>query len=1038
MVDVTFGVLGPVCIRVGGRPAAWPRGKTGAVLASLLLHVNTTVSRDRLIASLWDAPPSSAVANVQSYITQLRRMLPADARLLTRGSGYALEAPPEQVDLLVFDAEFQVARSEAGRDEAEAATQRLQRALTLWRGRPAEGSPLRGDMLARVGEVQEWHTQARLELAALKLSLGRPHDTLSDLRRLLAEQPRRERVWYLLMRALVLCGRPDEAIEAYRQACDALADGAGTEPGQDLRRLRAELLGRETDAGTPQRQSPPVCLLPPDIVDFVGRREELATAIGTLRRHQAQSTPDAALDGPMVPVCVVSGQGGVGKTALAVHLAHRLRRDFPDGQLHVNLRGEGNHPADPEEVLGRLLRALGADPAALPAGLAQREELYRGILANGRYLVVLDDAHDEGQVRPLLPGTSGCAVLVTSRRRLTGLPAARVIDLPTMPPQEAVDLLRNIIGAERAAREPQNAARLVRLCDCLPLAVRIAGAKLAARPHWHLDQLVSRLNDSSGPLSRLSHGSQAVRASLAVGYQGLRPEAQRLFRLLGLLEAPDFATWPAAALLGMPYAEAEDLMEELADIRLLEVAGRDPTGQTRYRLHDLTRAYARECGEQRDGEDERAAALRRVLSAWLTLTRQAHVRLCGGDYRLPRPTSPSWAAAVDVAGRHVLPDPLGWADAERAGIVAAVRQCAALGAHEIGWELAAAGLHLFETRGHYDEWRITHEIALPAARAAGDVRGQAHMLNGLGRLFFARNDTRACEQSLKEALELFEQAADRHGHALTLANMAEFHRLRNRHDQALACYERALVGLAEAGDRGTEISVLRGLGRMYFSQGRLEHATSYTRRAMRLAHDIGDVRAREFTRIVLGEIELARGDLPAAEMCFTQAMDGLGTLGFPMGIAYARLGLATARLARHDLTDADHLLGQALAAYRDAFDTVGQARVLLASAEVRRRQRRFGEAIAMLTDAADTYQAIASPYRYGVALRALAEVHREAGDLSSAIETWERCLKTLTALDAPEANEVAALLRRHAPGRYTGDRTVTAAGSGSAEAFRAS
>ncbi|GAA3427385.1 hypothetical protein GCM10018953_45680 [Streptosporangium nondiastaticum] len=460
------------------------------------------------------------------------------------------------------------------------------------------------------------------------------------------------------------------------------------------------------------------------------------------------------------------------------------------------------------------------------------------------------------------------------------------------------------------------------------------------------------------PLSRLSHGSQAVRASLAVGYQGPHPEAQRLFRLLGLLEAPDFATWPAAALLGMPYAEAEDLMEELADIRLLEVAGRDPTGQTRYRLHDLTRAYARDCGEQRDSEDERAAALRRVLSAWLTLTRQAHVRLCGGDYRLPRPTSPSWAAAVDVAGRHVLPDPLGWADAERAGIVAAVRQCAALGAHEIGWELAAAGLHLFETRGHHDEWRITHEIALPAARAAGDVHGQTHMLNGLGRL--------------------------------------------------------------------------------YFSQGRLEHAISYTRRAMRLAHDIGDVRAREFTRIVLGEIELARGDLPAAEMCFTQAMDGLGTLGFPMGIAYARLGLATAGLARHDLTDADHLLGQALAAYRDAFDTVGQARVLLASAEVRRRQRRFGEAIAMLTDAAATYQAIASPYRYGVALRALAEVHREAGDLSSAIETWERCLKTLTALNAPEANEVAALLRRHAPGRHTGDRTVTAAGSGSAEAFRAS
>ena len=1016
MAAVSFGILGPVSVRLGGQQSVELSGKQSAVLASLLLNVNTTVSRDRLIAALWEHAPHSAVANLQTYVAQLRKALPAGTRLLTRGSGYLLQAGTDEVDLLTFDQEVRLARLAAERGEARAAADRFERALALWRGRPAEGTPLAGDLLARVAEVEERRTETRLDCAEVKLVLGSHQEIVDDLRRLLTEQPLRERAWYLLMLAHARAGQRDKALHAYRRARDVLVAELGVEPGKDLKELQSMILGGDLPPLAPEPRNKGICQLPPDIADFVGRQGELAAAIEALGPdHQRATTTSPARipPTPTVPLCVISGQGGVGKTALAVHIAHHVRHDFPDGQLYINLRGGESQPTDPEEALGRFLRALGAESATVPTGLDQRAELYRGKLANRRYLVVLDDAADEGQLYPLLPGTPGCAVLITSRHRLTALPAARMIDLPMMPSGEALELLRHLIGADRAAEASSDADMLVQLCGGLPLAVRIAGARLAARPHWGLDQLVTRLSDTRSRLRQLSHGSQAVRASLAVGYQGLTPPARRLFRLLGLVEAPDFAAWAAAALLDMPYAEAEDLIEQLVDVRLLDVAGRDPSGQARFRFHDLTRAYARECAEAEEPEDERIAAVRRALSAWLALTRQAHVRLCGGDYRLPYGRSPLWSPGSEVVERHVR-DPLAWVEAERAGIVSAVSQSAALGADELCWELASGAMSLFETRSFYDEWRATHETALLCTRASGNVRGQAAMLNGLAGLFLARDDTLRTGQVLEEALELFEKAEDRHGHALVLVNLAELRRVQGRYAQALESYERAADGLARAGDRGTEIAILRGIGHIHFHQGRHDLAGPYIQRAMRLAEDIGDVRSREFARVVLGEIELARGDFAAAEAGFSQAMAHFDTLGFPRGTAYASLGLASARLAQHDFTDAERLLQQALTIYRNVGESLGQARVLFAWAELRRLQRRFDEAAATLTDVVAICQAIPAPRRHGLALRALGDVHRDAGDLPAAVDAWRQSLAVLDATCSPEAREVAALIKLHA------------------------
>jgi DNA-binding SARP family transcriptional activator len=610
MADVSLGILGPVRLRVGEEEPIELHGKQGAILAILLLNVNTVIAKKSFIDALWENPPASAISNLHMYVARLRKILPTGVPLFTTGSGYMLQADTEEVDLLTFNHEVRLARLETERGEAEVAAGRFERALELWRGQLAEGAPLVGDLLARVIDIQERRTEARLDHALVKIPLGAHLEIVDDLRRLVTEQPLHERACYLLMLAQMRAGQRNKALETYRRARDVLVEELGVEPGEDLKQLRSLILSSGVPSIAPESRGGGICQLPANIADFVGRRGELAAAMEELRSNSGQATavttgetarttPARTSPTVKVPLCAISGQGGVGKTALAVHIAHHMRRDFPDGQLYINLRGGESHPTDPEEALGRFLRALGADNTAVPAGLDQRAELYRGKVADRRFLVVLDDAVDEGQVQPLLPGTPGCGVLITSRHRLTALPSARVIDIPVMSSAEALDLLRNIIGADRAAEAPDEADMVVELCGGLPLAVRIAGAKLAARPHWRLGQLVDRLSDTRGLLRRLSHGSQAVRASLAVGYEGLTAPAQRLFRLLSLLEAPDFAAWAAAALLDVPHAEAEDLIEELVDVRLLEVAGHGPTGEARFRFHHLTRLYARECAESR-------------------------------------------------------------------------------------------------------------------------------------------------------------------------------------------------------------------------------------------------------------------------------------------------------------------------------------------------------------------------------------------------------------------------------------------------------
>jgi NB-ARC domain len=414
-------------------------------------------------------------------------------------------------------------------------------------------------------------------------------------------------------------------------------------------------------------------------------------------------------------ISAIAGKAGVGKTALAVRVAHRLRPRFADGQLYVNLRGAEAQALDPTEVLAGFLRALGVEGAAIAEGLEERVRQYRSRLADRRVLVLLDNAASEAQVRPLLPASPGCAVLVTSRTPLSGLEAVHPLTLDVLEGDQAVELLARLAGRGRVAAEPEAAATIVRLCGWLPLAVRIAGARLAGRPQWRLALLAERLADEHRRLDELATGDLEVRASVALSYQGRGEQERRLFRLLGLLVAPSFPAWVAATLLDIRLAEAEGLLERLVDAQLVEAAGQDQAGQLRYRLHDLLRLFARERLQLEEPTASQRASLQRVLQTYLTLTEQADALLepsgvnhYGGDpARNPR-DHPA-AAIVDQ-------DPLGWLEAEQASLVAAVDQGCDAEIGEPSWRLATALVSFFGARAHWDDWQHTHTTALAAAR----------------------------------------------------------------------------------------------------------------------------------------------------------------------------------------------------------------------------------------------------------------------------------------------------------------------------------
>jgi DNA-binding SARP family transcriptional activator len=595
-----FRILGPLEVLYADRPQPLVAAKHRTLLATLLLHANHIVSADKLIACIWDdEPPRSAVNLLQTYVSRLRKLLAADddtdarAVLSTRGPGYQLRVEPDRLDLYRFERLVEQGRRQLAAGEAEPAATTLRAALRMWRGSPLSditSVSLRRTEIPRLEECRLAALEDRIEA---DLQRGQDHELVGELEWCVQAYPLRERMRAQLMLALHRAGRQADALRVYQDTRTVLVEEFGLEPCAELRKVQESILRADPALDPAPRRLRPAgprpatwpFQLPSDIQDFTGRR----AAIGAI-----ESVMDPGLE-PVtaVRICVISGKAGVGKTALEVHVAHRLRSLFPDGQLYANLQGSTLEPVDARDTLRSFLQALGVERNVVDGSTEERLRVYRALLANRRVLVVLDDAANELQVRPLLPGSPSCAVLVTSRSRLTVLEGARVLPLEVLEPAEVSELLARTIGPERLAAEPEATRMLVAQCGGLPLALRVVAARLAARPHWTIARMVDRLAQEHRRLDELSMGDLDVRASIARSYQRCDPEQRRLFRRIALVDAPNFTAHHVAPLLDVGSETAEELLDALHDAHLLE-AGKDRTGRVYYRFHELVRVYARE------------------------------------------------------------------------------------------------------------------------------------------------------------------------------------------------------------------------------------------------------------------------------------------------------------------------------------------------------------------------------------------------------------------------------------------------------------
>ncbi|NRQ35266.1 hypothetical protein HII36_26075 [Nonomuraea sp. NN258] len=588
-----------------GREIRLGPAKQRSVLAMLLSDAGEVVLGDQLVDGLWGAAaPPGARGTLHSYIARLRGVLHAGGVELERhAGGYLLPIEPERVDLhrfLRLVDEAQVVH------EGRQATALLHEALDLCRHEPLAGlpGPWAAGARVRLGEVR---VAAALRYHEIQLDSGHAERVVARIHEMAPAHLLDERLAAQLMTALCRCGRQVAAVRVYEEFAEHLESRLGVTPGPELRTLLQQILLAHPESTSSKTTRAPggggPFQLPAALADFVGREPALRELSGHLLAGREHG----------VGMAVISGPAGVGKSALAVHAAHRLRDAFPDGQLYVDLHGLDPRPADPAAVLERFLRALNVDHRSIPDGLEPRAEMYRALLAGRRMVVVLDGAAGEAQIQPLLPGTPGCAVVVTSRYRLAGLPGAGKWHLGMLTRDQALELLSRIVGHERVSREPEPSAALIERCAGLPLAVRIAGARLAARPHWPVRHLVGKLSGPRRCLDELSHGPADVRAALAAAYRLLDAPARHLFRLLGLVEARPFPASVAAALVGAALPAVHDTLARLVDLCLLD-ASADDAGEISFEMHELTRAYARERAMTEDPALERTRALARVPS----------------------------------------------------------------------------------------------------------------------------------------------------------------------------------------------------------------------------------------------------------------------------------------------------------------------------------------------------------------------------------------------------------------------------------------
>ncbi len=958
------------------------------VLATLLLNANRVVTVDRLLEAIYgeNLPPTSR-AQARNSISSLRRLFASHGHattISTRPHGYVIGVGHDQLDSQQFGELVAAARAARDANHLDRAVAGYRDALRLWRG-PALGGIDSQLLRAAADRLDEQRIAANEDRLALELDLGRPHELVGELTELVEEHPLRERLRGQLMLALYRCDRAAEALQVYRQGRRTMIDELGIEPGERLQRLEHSILTCDSSLDPPAGLSrihpatrPIPSLLPTDIADFTGRAEQIEQIDRHLTRAAGQGSRLP------VPVMVITGKGGVGKTSTAVHAAHGAAGQFRDGQLFADLHGGSARPVGPTQVLERFLRALGVPGPQIPEGLDERAEVYRSLLAGRRILVVLDDAVGESQVSPLFPGSGGAAVLVTSRSRLAGLAGATHIEVDVLDAGQSLDLLARIAGTDRVQAQSQAATAVAEQCGHLPLALRIAGARLAARPHRSFQQLADRLADETRRLDELSHGDMGVRASISLSYDSASDQARRLFRLLALLEQPVFSGWMSAALLDLPLAEAEDLLDDLVHARLIETTGTGTGVHSHYRFHELIRVFARECLAAEESATDQKAAVERTLGALLYLAEEARRRCDGGTYLRLDDNALRWPLP-DRLVDQLLSDPMSWFERERAALVAGVRQAAQAGLSGPCWSLAHSAEPLFETRAYFDDWRETTDVALQAARQAHDIRGQAAMLAARGAIQPQRQPFDVARRDLEAAAQLFQDVGDDQGFGTSIRNIAFLDNFSGRLGDAARGYDQALAIFRKTGDHVSEASVLQNLAVIKLNQHQPGEARALLADALRLARTAVHHRRVEAQVLYLtGEADLQAGELARAVGSLDEALAIVRDMGDPVGEARILQAAGVAKVRQGEFAQARTALQRALELAGLTGDRMAEARTLLGLSELALTSGDPGQAVAPGQQAAGIFRGMGTPLYEERALTLLSDAHAALGDSAAA------------------------------------------------------
>ncbi|MCK2237947.1 MULTISPECIES: BTAD domain-containing putative transcriptional regulator [unclassified Crossiella] len=1058
--EIEFRVLGPLEVRVGGVALVIGAAKQRVLLAALLLQAGDEVRFEELTGTLWEsAPPASPRAALHTYVRRLRQALPGPDLINTTEHGYRVDLAPEQLDLFRLRSLITGAERARAAEDADSERACLAEALDLWRGPvlvdiPSE--PLRQTDAARLSEQRLVLLERRIEL---DLDLGRHRELVGELTELTTRHPLRERFWEQLLLAQVRGGRQAEALRAFGRISSLLKAELGVRPGAALRALHEAILRADTSLYRRAQRKPvppgPVpAQLPADIPDFIGRAA-LTEQIGE------------ALTGS--GLVALSGPPGAGKTALAVHTGHRLREHFPDGQLHVNLRGYAPEPAlAPEQILARFLRALGVRPEQVPIRVEAQTAMYRRLLADRRVLVLLDNAADPAQIAPLLPESPGCAVLVTSR---TEFPHS--IPVGMLDPAESVDLLSSILGPAAVRAEPESVAALADTCAHLPLALRVAAANLLGHQVGdYLDQL--RQGDRLAKLAVDGDAAAAVRLTFDLSYTELAPDRQYAFRTLALAPGTDLSLRAAAVMLDWPIDQAREVLTNLVTVSLLQTTSLD-----RYGYHDLIRLYAR----QKAGPDGTEVA--RLDDYILGAAHDA------AELIMPEPLS----AELDRPGARGieqfedLEQALAWLDTERGLILAIIQAAGESDRPWVSWSLARALRNYFYFYDHRAEWLIAAEAALRAAEHSGNTLMVASMSDGVGTAFWSVGDYERARQSYGRAQELLGSAAAggevlagirlhigivalETGHAREAESAAALALAHWRDAGSAKQIAQALVNLGTAkgrsGDLGqarrlmleaiklcrriesrfgeglcatnltytclvagdyavaldwsgralainaelgrTEPDCFEHLATIHCALGRLDEAAALAARARQTAQESGDRRAEIDAMITTGQIHLRAGRTSEALEACTEAFRQSTLIGYGFGEIEAMVAMSAALHYLGRPGEAVDYAGRALMLSSRHGLTLESGHALTAMAEARLAEGLAEEAGELVRRALDTLDG--TGHRPGVAAaRVLAgHVRHRLGELDSARQEWETALELFVDMGVPDAENVRGLL----------------------------